>query len=204
MYEHNHVRVLLDCARIAQIAQHRAVVGAALRRARKLAQRDYGYAQFLRKALYRARDFGDFLLTRAVGTAAARAHQADIVDHNQIETVLNLQSTAARAHLGHSYTAGRVHVQFGVGQRKQRIAQAFQFVIGQRAVTQVLHVDLRFGAHHAQHQLFYGHFQREHSHIHAQRGFTHRRARGYQHHFARMQAGKQVVQIGKTGWYAVD
>lgn len=34
MYEHDHVRILLDRARVAQVAQHLAVVSAALRRAK--------------------------------------------------------------------------------------------------------------------------------------------------------------------------
>src|SRR5579875_40597 len=57
--EHHDVRVLLDRAGLAQVGEHRALVGAAFETAGELAQRDDGNLELAGEDLQPAADLGD-------------------------------------------------------------------------------------------------------------------------------------------------
>src|SRR5262249_25639210 len=57
--EQDHVRVLLDRTRLAQVRHDRALVRPLLQAAVELREREHGYLELLGQRLERARDFGD-------------------------------------------------------------------------------------------------------------------------------------------------
>ena len=98
--EHDDVGVLLEGAGLAQVRELRAVIGARLRRARQLRQRDDRHVQLLREPLQRPRDRRELRLPAL--EAAAALHQLDVVDDEQVEPVLGLQPARLGAHLEHA------------------------------------------------------------------------------------------------------
>ena len=67
-----------------------------------------GTCQLLGERLERARDLGN--LGGAILLRAGHLHQLQVVEHDQVETVLALQATRARAHVGRRQCAGVVDV----------------------------------------------------------------------------------------------
>src|ERR1700724_4555580 len=88
VHEHHHVGVLLDRAGFTQVGQLRAFVVAALDLARQLRQRDDGDVELLGQRLQAGGDFGDFLHAVIVAALARALQKLDIVDHDQVETLL--------------------------------------------------------------------------------------------------------------------
>src|SRR5438105_8389528 len=95
--EKDHVGVLLDRARLAQVRHHGAPVVTLLDRARELRERDHRHLELLGERRERARYLR--ALGRAVLALRARRHELQIVDDHQAELrVLALEPPRARAH----------------------------------------------------------------------------------------------------------
>ena len=213
MHEHDHVRILLDCAGFADVREHRAVVGAPRGRAGELLQRDHRHAQLDGQRLQCAGDLRDLLLTAA--EVAGRAHQREIVDHDDVQAVLQLQSSGLGAHLGDGDARRCVHIDGRGADADHRVAELAPVLVADLAPAHLLHVHARLGAQHAHGKLLGGHLQREHrrllaradrrvfDEVHADAGLAHGGSPGHQDHLARMEAGQQLVQLGIAGLHAV-
>ena len=212
MQEHDHVRVLLDAARITQVAEHGALVFAGRVGTAQLGAGQHGNLQLQRNGLELATDLADFQLT--VLHPLVGAHQAQIVQHYQIQPLLHHQTAAAGTELGGRQAGGIVDVNAAVAQGVDAVAQLDPFFVGQHTAADALHIDVGRGAQKAQADLLRRHFQAEKSHAfvcflggeqrHAQRhgGFTHGRARAHQHQLAAVKAGEHPIQIVQPGRHA--
>src|SRR6195952_5744340 len=81
--QHHDVGVLLDRARLAQVAHHRALVGALLGTTVELGERDDRHVELLGQQLDLAGELRDLDLTGLDLLAAA--HQLEVVDHDQLQ-----------------------------------------------------------------------------------------------------------------------
>src|SRR3954471_14422863 len=84
--EHDEVGVLLDLAGLAQVGEHRALVGARLDAARQLRQRDDGDLELAREDLQAAGDLADRL--HAVVGARVGAQQLEVVDDDHAQAAV--------------------------------------------------------------------------------------------------------------------
>ena len=115
------------------------------------------------------------------------------------------------AHLQNRKAGGVVNEQRGRRQLARRAGELREVALGQEAVADVTQVHPRARTQHTQHERFGGHFQAEHAHgqllvnrhmlgdVHGERSFAHRRPRGDDDHFARMQPAGHLVQVGEPG-----
>src|SRR5256885_17154171 len=106
--EGNHVGVLLNRSRFAQVCKLRAVVASptTFGSAAQLRQRHDRDAQFFRQTLQAARDSRDFLGAVFVALAAA-GHELQVIDDNEVQRSLRLQkSPCLGAHFADSDTRG--------------------------------------------------------------------------------------------------
>ena len=214
MDEHHHVRVLLDGAGFADVREHGAVVGAARGRAGELRKRDDRHVQLRGEPLEGARDGGDLLLTAA--EAAGGGHELYIVDHDQVQPVLELKPARLGAYLRDGDAGGGVHEHAAGADVDHRAGELAPFLVGDLAPAHALHVHLGLCAEHAHGELLRGHLQREHRRlfaradgrvfddVHAKAGLSHGRARRDEHQLAAVQAGEQIVQLRVAGGHAFD
>ena len=94
--EHHDVGVLLDRTGLAKVGQLRMLVVAAFDLARQLRQGDHRNIEFLCQRFQAGGDLGDFLHPVVIAAFARALQQLDVVDHDQIETLLPLQPAGAR------------------------------------------------------------------------------------------------------------
>ena len=214
MDEHHHVRVLLDGAGFTDVGEHGAVVGAARGRAGELGKGDDRHAQLRGQPLERAGNGRDFFL--AAAEAPGGGHELYVVDHNEVQPLLQLQAPRLGAHLGHGDAGGGVHEHAAGTDGDHRLGELAPLLIRDLPAAHALHVHLGLGAEHAHGQLFGGHFQGEHRRllaranggvfddVHAKAGFAHGGAGGDEHQLARVQAGEHIVQFRIAGGHALD
>ena len=88
---------------------------------RQLRQSHHRNLKFTGKALERAGNFRNFLLTRF--RAAARLHQLQIVDHDNGDIVLQLILTALAAHLGNGNTRRIINNQIGISDDRRALGK---------------------------------------------------------------------------------
>ena len=110
--EHDHVGVLLDGARLAQVRELRLFVRARLWRAIELRDRDDRHGELARQLLHGARDVADLLL--AVVRAAVAGHELEVVDDDEAERCLGLQPARLGAQLEHVEAGGVVDEDVGL------------------------------------------------------------------------------------------
>src|SRR5580704_11414368 len=109
-YEHHHVGVLLDRARLAQIGKLRPLVVAVLDLSRQLGQGQDRDVEFLGERFEPGGDLGDFLNAIFGGAAAVALQELNVVDHQEIEAALPLEPARPRRQLADRETAGLVDV----------------------------------------------------------------------------------------------
>ena len=99
--EHDDVGVLLDGARLAQVGEHGALVGAALRSAGELGEADHRHIEFLGHDFQGPGDVGDDLLAvvARAGGAAGGGHELEIVYDHQAQII---HPAALGVHVGHA------------------------------------------------------------------------------------------------------
>src|SRR6266568_699600 len=95
--EHDHVGILLDGAGFAQVAHHRALVGAFFQLTVELGESHYRHTQLLGQRLQGLGDLRNLLLPRF--DAGTRLHQLQIVDDDQPDIMLALQAPCLGAQL---------------------------------------------------------------------------------------------------------
>ena len=213
MEEHDHVGILLDGAGVAQVGQHGALVGALHVGAGQLGAGQQRHLQLQGDGLEAAGNLADLQL--AVLVAAVRRHQLQIVDHNQVQLLVQHEPAAAGTDLGRGDARRIVDIQVFPGQLGQHQAQVFPVPVLEGAGTDGLHVHPGLSAEDTQHDLLLGHFQGEDGHgvallggvggdVDGEAGFAHGRTGPHQDEFAPVQAGQAGVQVPKARGHAGD
>ena len=211
--ERDHVGVLFDRARLAQIGEQRAAVGAGLDLAVELRERDHRDAEFLGQRLERARDLGDLLFARFA--RPRRAHQLQIVDDDQPQVGAGIAREPPAFRLQHD--RGRVRAVVDkdrrLGQPRRRHRELGKIALAEVPGARLRAIDSRLRAQQPQHELLLGHFQREEGDAAARLGFgrrvrrdvererrlAHRGARGDHDQVGRLQARGDAVEVGEAG-----
>jgi hypothetical protein len=85
--EHDHVGVLLDGARFAQVGELRVLVLALLDGAAELGERQHRHVQLFGKCLQAAGDLGDLLDAIVAAHAGAQAHELQVIDDDQAKAM---------------------------------------------------------------------------------------------------------------------
>ena len=208
--EDDHVRILLDGARFAQVSHDGPVPvgGTRLRPARKLRKQDDRHVQLPRKNLKRARNVGN--LRGAVVGIARGLHELQIVDHNEVKPIARFQLAAAAAQLRNGNAGRIVNVDIRFGKVTHRLCQPHELIVRDIAGVHALHIHARIGAEHAPHKLLAGHFQAEDADrrpalergilrdVERKGGFAHGRAACHDDKVAALQAGGEPVKVGKA------
>src|SRR5215208_3999843 len=154
----NNIRVLFYRTAFSQIREHRLVIGAALHRARELRQGDDRYVQLARQPFQSARDLRD-LLHAVFG--AAGGHQLQVIDDDQIETMLSLQAAGLGADI-HDVGGGRVvDVDRGFTQPAEGTGDAVPFVVVDLPQAQAVRIDPSLHREDTLHELLGRHLQAE-------------------------------------------
>ena len=94
-HEKNHVGVLLDRARFAQVRELRPFVVPVLDLARQLRERQDRHVEFLGERLEARRDLGHFLHTVFHGPAGRALQELDVIDNEEVEALLPLETPGA-------------------------------------------------------------------------------------------------------------
>ena len=159
--EEDHVGVLLERARLAQIGELGLLALAGLDRARELGERHHRHVQLLGQRLERARDLGDLLLPVL---RVAPPHELQVVDHDQVEPVLGLHAPGLGARLEHGEGGRVVDVDRRLRQPARRIGQARPVARVEVAGAHLVGVHLGLGAEQPLHELLLGHLEAQHQH----------------------------------------
>ena len=214
MQEHDDVGVLLDSAGVAQVRQNRTLIASLCAGTGELRQSHQRNIQLLGDALEVAGDFADLVLP--VFHMPVRAHQLQVVHHDEIKPVFHLEAAASGAQLRRRNAGRIVDIDVRRGKRTQCRGERHPVVIPQRAVANRLHIHPRISAQQTHGKLILRHFQRKDRRrlarhrrgmtddVHAEAGFTHRRTRADDDQFAAVQTRQQIVQIDKARRHAVD
>ena len=212
--EQDHVRVLLERARLTQVRQLRPMVAARLRRAAQLAERDDGHLQFLREDLQRPRNGREFLL--AVVEPAAPLHQLKVIDDEHVEAVLHLQASCLGAHFEDADRRGVVDEDLGVVHARERGHQPVVVVFAQEPAAEAVGVHARLGRQQAHEQLFLGHLEAEdphalarldgavHRHVEHEARLPHRRPGRDDDQVGRLEPRRHLIEIDKPARNARD
>src|SRR5450756_1099436 len=160
--EHDHVGVLLDGARLAQVGELRLAVGARLGGTVELRDGDHRHVELAGQLLHGAGDVGDLLL--AVFGAAVAGHELEIVDDDQRQGVLGLQAARLGAQLEHVEAGGVVDEDVGLLELSGRLDELRVVVSGQAAGAHLVRADARRRAHHALAQFLGAHLEAEDRH----------------------------------------
>src|SRR5579872_3209926 len=131
-HEHHDVRVLLDRTGFAKIGQLRALVVTVFDLTRQLRQRDDRNVEFFGERLQTGGDFRDFL-DAVVGAPRRALEELNVVDHQQVETSLPLQSPRACGQLGNRETTGFVNIERQRLELDRIIADLLEIVLGDPA-----------------------------------------------------------------------
>jgi len=125
--EGHHVGVLLNGARLAQVAEQGALVVLALHAGPgELGESHHRHVQLLRQPLQTAGDgrnlLGAILVIPLAGRGHRGRHQLQVIHHHQIEAVVSLPKAAGLgAHLGQRNARRVVDEDAGLDQLAQRI-----------------------------------------------------------------------------------
>ena len=167
--EHHHIRVLLDRSGFAQIGEHRALVVAIVDAARELRQRHDRDIQLLRQRLQAFGHFGDFL--HAILGPARRLDQLQIIDRDQPDILLPLQSARTRCDLRDRNATGIVDVKRQIAQHLRGLHEAVPFRVGKTTGADFSHIDFRLLGKNAGGKLRGRHLERKKQHRRSARRF---------------------------------
>ena len=216
--EADHVRVLLDGARLTQVGQLRALPLDALARLHatvELREGDDGDVQLLGQPFERARDGAHLLLT-ATEVHAAGVHQLEVVDEDALDLVLAHEAPRLGAKLEDGEARGVVDVDWRVVKVLDLVLQLLPLVLLQSAALDLLARQLADVHDEAVHELHVAHLKREHGHGHLERDghiaghgehegrLTHRGAGGDDDEVGVLPPGRDLVQVGKAGGQSAE
>ena len=205
------ISVLLDCTRLTKVAQLRSFVTATkLRLTAQLRQRNDRHVQLLGDRLQRTRNGRNLLLTIAALTRLTRGHQLQVVDHDQLNVVVYLQTARLRAELIDRQRRSVINVERSRTERLGRNLQMAPLVGRQFATLDRCAVQSRLGDNQSLHQLFGAHFEREEGYgtlvidrdvaCHRQHkcGLTHRGTRRQNHQIRGLPTERFAVDTDKS------
>ena len=217
MDEEDHVSILLDRARFAQVTHDGLLVLALLHLPRELRQRDDGTLQLLGQRLQRTRDLahlgGPVLATARVGTR----HQLQVVNDDEPQVaVLACQASGTGPQLEGVERRRLVDEHRRILHLTHGIGQPDEVVLGQPAGTQPLLIDAPRGADQTHHQLLGAHLHTEDGHrqllvhghvltdVERKGRLTHRRAGRHNDQVTGLHAGGHPVQVHEASGNAGD
>src|SRR5579884_781096 len=155
--ERDHVGVLLDGARLAQVGEPGLGRVAVLDLPIELRERDHGHVELLGEGLERARDLGDLLLAAVLAFGAA--HELEVVDHDEAEprARLALEPPRLRPQLEDAQRGRVVDVDGRVGEPPGGHGEPRELPVGEVAGAHAREVDLRLGAEEPHRELLLRH-----------------------------------------------
>src|SRR5580704_6946961 len=171
-YEHHHVGVLLDRARLAQIGKLRPLVVAVLDLSRQLGQGQDRDVEFLGERFEPGGDLGDFLNAVFGGAAAVALQELNVVDHQEIEAALALEPARPRRQLADRETAGLVDVKRQVLQLDRDVLDSLEVALVDAAAADLVRRNTGLLGNDTGGELFGRHFQREETDYSAVDGFS--------------------------------
>src|SRR4051812_14529665 len=214
--EHHQVGVLLDRARLAQVAQHRALVGPLLDAAVELRQRDHRHLELARERLEAAAYLPDLL--DPVLHVPGRAHQLQIVDQDQAQPVRVLlrEPSGLRSHVQHGQVGAVVDIQARLREPVRRLQDLPPARLRNLALAQVVALDGGLARDEALRELPLGHLEAEQRdgfarvqrgvlrEVGHQRRLAHRRPCGEDDQVAGLEAAGERVEVLEAGRRADD
>ena len=217
MDESHDVGVLLDGPRFAQVRKLGAFRTAAqLRSTAQLREGDDRHVQLLGDGLQRAGDESHLLFAVALRILRSAGHQLQIVDDDDLDVVVYLQTPGFRAEFEDRQRRRIVDVKGGRPQRLGRRLQVAPLLGRKTAALDIVARNTRFGDDKAHHQLHRRHLEREERHRtfvidghvagHRQHegGLTHRRACRHDDEVRQLPAERHAVDGHETRRHAVE
>ena len=211
--EHDDVRILLYRARLAKVAELGDVVGALIHSARHLRKEQDGHTEFLGIHLHASGHFADFHLSALARPArAARGHELEIVDDDEVEPLIAFQSAALGEHVHGGVHGIVVDVKIGAHQPAIGFVQLAR--AGSREPAHGIHRGqraLRDVRQHTFDQKLRGHLEGEYRHrlvvfqarvrryVERERRFAHRRSCRDEDELAGFQTVRHPVEGGEVG-----
>ena len=207
--ERDDVGVLLDRAGLAQIREHRPLVGARLGPTVELRKCDHGNVELLGQTLEPAADLRNLLLAplcRAVG-----AGQLEVVDDHEIEASLGRDASRLGLDLEHTGCGAIIDEDLGFGEATRRVHQALVIVHGDETPPERCRIDACLGGEQPQHERTARHLEREDGDplgvirggvardVECERRLAHGRSCGNDDEFAGLESARDLVEILETG-----
>ena len=223
--EGDHVGVLFDGPRFAQVGELGPLVVALLDGAAELGQGQHRHVQFLGQRLEALGDVGDFLDPVVAGAAGGRAQELEVVDDDEAELMLALEAAGTGAQLAHRKGRGVVDEKGNLGKFLICLDHFLEIGVGQVALADAVGTDPRGFRQNPCGQLLGGHFQgkeADHGAVHqlaltlivgfpfsgfcrvvgnvgGQRGLAHGGPARQDHQVGALQAAQQLVEIAEAG-----
>ena len=196
---------------LAKIRYHRLFILPLLDAAVELGQRDHRQTQLLRQGFQASRDFSN--LGRAILFVTWHLHQLQIIDDDEVESMLALQTSCTRAQLRRIQCRSLVDENTGFRQLPCGARDARPVVVSNLPAANAGERHTPDRGQHARHDLLGRHFHREDRHrgfdVALQRGIfshvdgegrlSHRGATGYHDEIARPQAAGFTIQFIEAG-----
>ncbi len=152
-----------EAAGLAQVGEHRPLVGAVLELTVELREGDHGRFELARQDLQPARELGD--LDLAVLRPPGRRHQLEVVDDDQPEVaVAGLDPPGLGSHLHDGAVWVVVDEERGFGEPADRLVDARPLVLRELAGLQLARLHARFGGEEPLGELEVTHLHREEEH----------------------------------------
>ena len=227
--KHHRVCVLLDRAGFAEVRELGALVLAVLNLAGELRQRQDGQCQFLGQRLEALGDHAD-LQHPAFGLGAGgRAHQLQVIDHDQRQALGAFQPPATGAQRRHGDRRGVVDLDRQRGDLAGDLDELVKILLADIAAADAVAGDAGLFGQQAGGELFGAHFQREDGDgllgdtvgvldagfvlqrlggaerdLGGERGLAHAGAAGEDQQVGRMHAAHLAVEVAQAGGQAGD
>ena len=153
-----------EAARLAQVGEHRALVGTELQLAGQLGQRHHRGLELTGEDLEPTADLGHLDLAALGG--APSGHQLQVVDDDQTERRVEpvLEPSGLGADLGHGQGGVVVDPQLALAEAAHRLGDLGPVGVGQPARAELGRVDARLGRDESLGELEVAHLQREEQH----------------------------------------
>ncbi len=224
-HEHHDVGVLLDRTGFAQVGKLRTLVVTVFDLPRQLGQRQDGHVELLGECLEAGRDLGHFLHAAFHGAPGRALQKLNVIDDEEIEPLLPLQTTRAGGELRDGEPSGLVDEQGQMLQLDCDILDLLEFPLVDPAPPDRARRDAALLGDDAGRELLGRHFEREKSHdaaIHGvdvpvgahlaapgagnvvadvggERGLAHARPAGDDHQVGGLQPAQLAVEVPEPG-----
>src|SRR6516162_2897550 len=224
-HKEHDVGVLLDRARLAQVGELRPFVIAVLDLARELRERQDRHVELLGERLEARGDLGHFLHTALHGAPGRALQQLDVIDHEEVETLLSLKAPGAGGKLRDGQSASLVDEERQVLQLDRHVLDLLEVPFVDAAAPDGARGNVALLGDDARGKLLRRHFEREEAgdaavhgvdmavgahfaapgardvvgNVGGERGLAHAGAAGDDDQVGRLQAAHLAVEVLEAG-----